>query len=100
VSPDRTPRTWTLDFQRGHFYPSPRSKSFERVEAIEKEPARKAVEGVLAWVREQHDFCRPPELAHLSSEELNARRGPSAAYGAVVYDLVAAKLQEVLDVVG
>ena len=57
---------------------------------------RAEVERVLAWVEEQRSYCRPDEYADLSAEELDERRGACAAYGAVVYGLVARKLEKVL----
>jgi hypothetical protein len=38
MTSESTPRTWTLNFQNGQFFPLPKGRTFERVEVIEKDP--------------------------------------------------------------
>ena len=67
----------------------------DRIEALEGVVSD--VRDVLEWVREQRRYCRPPELADATAEEVDARRGPCAAYGDTVYGLVEDRLSRALD---
>lgn len=48
MSAEDTPRTWTLNFQNGHFFPLSQSKALTRVEVIELQPVLDLLEGVTA----------------------------------------------------
>lgn len=48
------------------------------------------------WAGSQRGYCRPPELETAPAEEVDRRRGPCAAYGAVVYGFVVARAMAAL----
>ncbi len=70
----------------------------ERDEAIaDRDRYAEALRGVIEWCEEQWSYCRPPRLADAPADEVDARRGPCAAHGAVVYGLVIDKARREYD---